>query len=370
MEFDYALAQDIGTRSEQQDSAAVCPFDRSHGALLVIADGLGGHTGGARASHIVVKTFADAGESGRFKSTQDRYEQLGAALHACNTEIATAAQSLGKNETMGTTLVAAAAAWNTLGWISVGDSHLYLWRAGKLTKLNEDHSQAGQMVKSGNYAPDDPELDAYRSMLRSAIMGREMTLIDRPIETYALERDDVIVLATDGLNVVETADVERIVAKYAGGSADAAANALLDAVRDSGAASRDNATVIVARVTALDRPATVSGNDGVQDAAHEQPVTTAIVTTPFFKTGQPPLSSAALARQLTQPVIPEADALHLSATNKEAARPGKARSAITTSTELKDEVPARRWILPVAAFFMALLAGAAALAYQRGLLVR
>ena len=35
MEFDFALAQDIGTRSEQQDSAAVCPFERAQGAQLV-----------------------------------------------------------------------------------------------------------------------------------------------------------------------------------------------------------------------------------------------------------------------------------------------------------------------------------------------
>lgn len=291
MEFDFALAQDIGTRSEQQDSAAVCPFDRSQGALFVIADGLGGHTGGARASHIVVKSFADAGESGRFKTPQDRYEQLGAALAASNEEIAAAARSLGKNETMGTTLVAAAAAWNTIGWISVGDSHLYLWRAGLLSKLNEDHSQAGQMVKSGRYKPDDPELDAYRSMLRSAIMGRELTLIDRPIETMELRLGDILVLATDGLNVVELPDVERIVTAHATGDSNTLANALLDAVRASGVTSRDNATVIVARVLALGGQGNNASHNGTSPSHSipQEAVTTAIVTTPFFKSGRPAL---------------------------------------------------------------------------------
>jgi PPM family protein phosphatase len=298
MEFDFALAQDIGTRSEQQDSAAVCPFDRAHGnpagsgggALFVIADGLGGHTGGARASHIVVKAFADAGESGRFKTPQDRYEQLGSALSSANDEIAAAARSLAKNETMGTTLVAAAAAWNSVGWISIGDSHLYLWRAGTISKLNEDHSQAGQMIKSGRYKPDDPELDAYRSMLRSAIMGRELTLIDRPIETMELQAGDILVLATDGLNVVELADVEKIIAERAAAGSETLANALLDAVRASGAPSRDNATVIVARVVALDgavKPEAETGVNSVPGDASQEAVTTAIVTTPFFKTGQP-----------------------------------------------------------------------------------
>ena len=304
MEFDFFLAQDIGTRSEQQDSAAVCPFDRANGTMLVIADGLGGHTGGARASHIVVKTFADAGESGRFKGSQDRYDQLGAALSSANAEIAQAARSLNKNETMGTTLVAAVAAWNSLGWISVGDSHLYLWRAGKLTKLNEDHSQAGQMIKSGRYKEDDPELDSYRSMLRSAIMGRDLTLIDRPIETKDLQRGDVLVLATDGLNVVDLPKVEEIVTRHAGKSSEVAANALLDAVRASEASSRDNATVIVARVVALDgeaKPASPEANKPSAGEVRVDVVTpSTIMTTPFLRTGRPTLSaaqSAAIARQ-------------------------------------------------------------------------
>ena len=325
MDFDFGLAQDIGTRSEQQDSAAVCPLGPAVGALLVIADGLGGHTGGARASHIVVKTFADAGESGRFKSPKDRYEQLGVALQASNDEIASAARGLPKNETMGTTLVAAAAAWNSIGWISVGDSHLYLWRAGKITKLNEDHSQAGQMLKSGRYKPDDPELDAYRSMLRSAIMGRELTLIDRPIETRPLEKGDIVVLATDGLNVVDLPDIESIVTAHASQASDDLAEALLDAVRASGVASRDNTTVIVARVLGLDGeekvdltasspeqpPTTPKPAAGVQEVT-----TTAIVTTPFFKTGRPVVSvtrrlepqsiGAATARRIDRAVAGEA----------------------------------------------------------------
>lgn len=367
MNLDFGLAQDIGTRSEQQDSAAVCPLGLSVGALLVIADGLGGHTGGARASHIVVKTFADAGESGRFKSPQDRYEQLGVALQTANDEIASAARGLPKNETMGTTLVAAAAAFNSVGWISVGDSHLYLWRAGKISKLNEDHSQAGQMLKSGRYKPDDPELDAYRSMLRSAIMGRELTLIDRPIETKPLEKGDIIVLATDGLNVVDLPDVERIVTENAGESPDGLAEALLDAVRASGAASRDNATVIVARVVALDGEEKVEALAGAPEQPPTAPrpaavgtpevTTTAIVTTPFFKTGRPVVS---VTRRLEPQSIGAATARRI-----DRAVAGDAPS--TLATNVADPPPARGrttlWVVGLVA--AALLAAAAWLFYQR-----
>lgn len=366
MEFDFALAQDIGTRSEQQDSAAVCPFDRSRGALFVIADGLGGHTGGARASHIAVKTFADAGESGRFATPKDRFEQLGTALTEANDQIATAAQALAKNETMGTTLVAAAAAWDTIGWISVGDSHLYVWRTGILTKLNEDHSQAGQMVKSGRYKPDDPELDAYRSMLRSAIMGRDLTLIDRPIETKQLEPGDIIVLATDGLNVVETSEVEKIVTQGAKGSAEAIADRLLDAVRAAPVASRDNATVIVARVLALDSvadPLDAPEITGTPAGETEAAVATAIVTTPFFKTTRPtskPVRSSALAPQATLPSAVPVD---------EPTRPGSTLAAETALTGAEPTTRSSRGRVWLWMLLAALASGGALFfAYHRMLL--
>ena len=389
MEFDFALAQDIGTRSEQQDSAAVCPFDRTHGALLVIADGLGGHTGGARASHIAVKTFAAAGESGRFKGPQDRFEQLGAALQASNDEIAVAARVLPKNETMGTTLVAAAAAWNTLGWISVGDSHLYLWRAGSIAKLNEDHSQAGQMLKSGRYKADDPELDAYRSMLRSAVMGRELTLIDRPIETKELEKGDILVLATDGLNVVDLPDVESIVTKHAGGPSEDLAAALLDAVRASEATSRDNATVIVAKVLDLDREDAAveeTAESGAAAAASpdavEEVVTTAIVTTPFFKAGRPVLN---VTRRLeTQPIglsvatrrherEAGAAAPEMQKAYTPSFEPATSRPATPPHVSAVDPAPetpggSRRALIGLVLLVIAAcIAGAAVLAYQRSL---
>jgi PPM family protein phosphatase len=360
MEFDFALAQDIGTRSEQQDSAAVCPFDRARGALFVIADGLGGHTGGARASHIAVKTFADAGESDSFKSPKDRFEQLGAALSTANDQIATAAQALAKNETMGTTLVAAAAAWNSIGWISVGDSHLYVWRTGILTKLNEDHSQAGQMVKSGRYKPDDPELDAYRSMLRSAIMGRDLTLIDRPIETKELEPGDIIVLATDGLNVVDIAEVGRLISHGAAGSAEAIANSLLDAVRAATVPSRDNATVIVARVLALDNePGSLAGADPIANARGESEaaVTTAIVTTPFFKTARPGQNSSRANDVAPQKTLATDDASAKS-------------SASVAALEAAPTAAPRRRSLAIWLALATVLAGGAALAfaYQRMLI--
>ena len=70
---------------------------------------------------------------------------------------------------------------------ALGDSHLYVWRTGIFTKLNGQPSRPDG--ESGRYKPDDPSSNAYRSMLRSAIMGRDMTLIDRPIKTASSAGD-------------------------------------------------------------------------------------------------------------------------------------------------------------------------------------
>mgnify|MGYP000095919914 CR=1 FL=1 len=50
-----------------------------------------------------------------------------------------------ETEGMGATLVVPCLVENRLYWISVGDSPLFLWRAGKLSQLNEDHSMAPQI---------------------------------------------------------------------------------------------------------------------------------------------------------------------------------------------------------------------------------
>lgn len=254
IELDIAEAATIGTRAEQQDAAAIVRLGK-HGdaALLVLADGLGGHADGARAARIVIDTFRERAAGGAFDRPELCHRALDEALHEANARIRDAGNPADDERSMASTVVAAVVAEGHLGWISVGDSHLYVWRHGHLTKLNADHSQAGMMIRDG-HAPDAPAVLAARSMLVSALGGQTIGYIDQTDARVALAIDDVILLASDGLDVLGDTDIARIVGESLDRRTEAAQE-LIAAVQALGLPRQDNATVLTARVLGTGAPA-------------------------------------------------------------------------------------------------------------------
>ena len=187
MRLDLATDDYIGARAQQQDAASARSIGSDGGAILVLADGLGGHTGGAEASRIVVETFRDAADTGIFDEELSRRIGLRTALESANERIANGVDPTHGQRSMASTAVAAVIADGMVNWISVGDSHLYVWRRGRLAKLNEDHSQAGLMVRSGQYKEGDPEVLAAKSVLVSALTGRKLEIVDHPTRFVATE---------------------------------------------------------------------------------------------------------------------------------------------------------------------------------------
>jgi protein phosphatase len=259
IELDIAEAQIIGTRAEQQDAAAVVRLgNRRDMALLVLADGLGGHADGAKAAQIVIDTFREHVVAGAFDQTEPAHRALDDAVHEANARIRDASDPADGERSMASTAVAATIADGHLDWTSVGDSHLYVWRRGNLAKLNADHSQAGMMIRNGS-APNAPAVLATRSMLASALGGHAIEHIDQPTVRVALAIDDLIVLASDGLDVLSDAEMVGIIGESVKRGAEPA-QALVAAVRALGLPRQDNTTVITARVLGTGAPA------GVDDA--------------------------------------------------------------------------------------------------------
>ena len=129
----------VGGRSGQEDAfrlwpaeGAVPPKSESGGLLAVLADGMGGHTGGAIAGQTACKTFTEA-----FSATSAPLEaRLKSALNASNEALAKGVEQNAALKGMGCTIVAA---WmDDLGirWTSVGDSLLLLYRLPDVIRLN------------------------------------------------------------------------------------------------------------------------------------------------------------------------------------------------------------------------------------------
>jgi PPM family protein phosphatase len=258
--FEHAIKAIQGSRDYQEDcalaaggGAAPDPFvpapaaDDGGSLAAVLADGMGGHVGGALASRIVCETFLIACQQSETAAT----DRLIGALDAANDALAERIRVNPLLSGMGSTLVGVLLDEAGLSWISVGDSPLYLWRRGGLARLNEDHSVGGELdalAAEGHISRVEAAADPRRHMLRSAVIGEDLELIDLPARPLPLEPGDCVVIASDGILTLEENEVERTVTAYAGDGAEAVAAALIRAVEHIRDPFQDNTTIIAVRV--------------------------------------------------------------------------------------------------------------------------
>jgi protein phosphatase len=249
--FEYAIRAAKGARSYQEDAAGV--RQDAGGLTAVLADGMGGHAGGAVASELASTRFLQA--LAFSASAGDVRARLAEALDLANAAIAAKAAQDPHLDGMGCTLIGAALLPERIDWISVGDSPLFLVRSGEIVRLNEDHSLAPQvdrLAATGRISWEAARADPRRHVLRSALTGAEIDMIDRPQAPLALDPGDVVILASDGIHSISEAEIAGGVASA--GTPDAAADALLAAVAAAGDPHQDNITVVVVRVSQSRNP--------------------------------------------------------------------------------------------------------------------
>lgn len=257
--FEHASRATKGARNYQEDTALFWSGHElgSQGpqetvvngapAVAVLADGMGGHAGGALASRMACESFVKA-YAGQTGSTRERLIE---ALTAANQAIADTVTANPMLTGMGSTLVGVTFGEEGIEWVSVGDSPLLLYRRGEIALLNEDHSLAPELDRlaaAGAISEDEARRDPRRHMLRSAVTGEDIDLVDLSRRPLKIETGDYIILASDGLQTLEAAEIERIIAAYANDGAGAVANALIRAVEALKDPHQDNATVVAVRL--------------------------------------------------------------------------------------------------------------------------
>jgi PPM family protein phosphatase len=220
-------AQHQGARPYQEDSWALRAL--GDGSLLaVVADGMGGHAGGAVASRVAVEAFVHAVEQGGGLS-----DGLREANDAIGREAAGKAALAG----MGATLVAVQVRDDEVRWISVGDSPLFLVASGELERLNADHSMAPQieaLVKRGVLTAEEAEHHPGRHTLREAVMGEPISLIDKG--SRRLGPDVKLLLCSDGVQSLSATEIAVAAIRPAA--------RLVEAVLAAAREHQDNVTVV------------------------------------------------------------------------------------------------------------------------------
>ena len=253
-----AWSQITGTRDEQQDAAAVLQWPNGY-ALLIVADGIGGHVGGRLASTALVAAMRQAFTGQEASAADaDNTPLLMTALHKANAAIAERVDANPALDGMGSTVVAATFDGTYLDWVGVGDSSLYLYRDAKLRRLNTLHSLGEQLDREawrGEISFSAARESTRRNELLAAVNGNDISLVDRPQPALALRAGDRVVLSSDGLDVLAEPMIERILDPAISPTAQDCVNELLTAVVALDRASQDNTTLIVAEAGPVDRVA-------------------------------------------------------------------------------------------------------------------
>ena len=243
--FDCYGASSVGARDNQEDAFALVKLPEGRDQLLVVADGMGGHVGGEIASQVAVDAFVDCFVH---NTKGDPHSRLKIALMMANEALTERIRQDPELDGMGTTLVAAYLNDQGLSWASVGDSMLLLVRDGDIRRLNDDHSMAPVIERqflAGKLSREEADAHPERSELLSVLMGwHSPDLVDCPRRPLDLIAGDRVIVATDGLQTLELAEIAQIAG--AGVNARICVDLIMQATSNKNIIYQDNTAAAVA----------------------------------------------------------------------------------------------------------------------------
>ena len=196
------LKTDVGlVRSENQDFGVyTTPSEESlskpGGRLMIVADGMGGHRGGATASRLATETVK-AQYLG--SETDDIAAALQDSLTRANAKVFSESQSNADLRGMGTTTSALVVRGHDAWFGHVGDSRIYMVRGGEIRQLTDDHSLVATMVREGLLTAAEAENHPRRNVLQRSLGVSEQVEADVR-GPFPVQENDIFILCSDGLH--------------------------------------------------------------------------------------------------------------------------------------------------------------------------
>ncbi len=245
LRIDIAEMTDIGRRraNNQDNVAKNVPDDQREidraGALVVVADGMGGHAAGEIASTVAVETITTAYTE---SFDDDVMDALETAVRRANDRVFTISRENADHMGMGTTVVAAVIYQGLLFIANIGDSRCYLIRNGVLRQVTRDHSWVAEQVRAGVLTEDQARVHVHRNVITRSLGTQPDVLADFFIEP--LREGDLVILCSDGLHgYVDDASLLDIASHHAPHDA---VRLLVEAANEAG--GPDNITVAIAQI--------------------------------------------------------------------------------------------------------------------------
>lgn len=257
-------------RRENQDRMGHFRVGRTE--VFLVADGMGGHRGGALAASMVLEGFQKA------LSSRPQPRSLRAALRAAAGEVNVAVCAVATSgdpatEHMGSTAVLLAVRGREVLIGHLGDSRAYLWRDGRLVRLTRDHTWVQQLMDQKLLTEEEARHHPEASVLAHAF-GRQSELPIALSPGLAVRSGDAILLCSDGLSgYLEDDEIAAVISRHE--DPQRVAEALVEAALAVG--GHDNVTVQFVVFTEPPRwhSRRILGRDGVR-----RPVKTPAISPP------------------------------------------------------------------------------------------
>ena len=177
--------------------------------LFIVADGIGGQNSGEVASAIAVNTLVGRIMDDRGNPSLDILRE---GFYEANHKINVADSADKMNSGMGTTMTAALTSPENIYLGHVGDSRAYLINAQKITRLTEDHSLAGELLRDGSITQEEAANHPQKNVLTRALGQNSLVLIDEAVIPW--QKGDYLLLCSDGLyNLVSDLEIQDLLLK-------------------------------------------------------------------------------------------------------------------------------------------------------------
>lgn len=207
---------DVGRKRDHNEDSFLADVRLN---LYLVADGMGGHAGGGRASEMAVNlirtavTEADLSEPVPGAQEQPACSVLRNAARKAGHEIYALAQSSGDLSGMGTTLTVLLFHRARACLAHVGDSRAYLYRDGRIEQISEDHSWINEQLKAGFLSEEEARSSKFKHIITRSV-GFER---DVNVDTLSVPvlMGDCFLLCSDGLsNYVDEDELARLLATH------------------------------------------------------------------------------------------------------------------------------------------------------------
>ena len=184
------------------------------GSLNILADGMGGYTGGEVASRIAtestVKYLNEHFNKNKDYHKEEILEIIDNAIQYANIEVFKKSKQIEELEQMGTTLEICLIYRERAFIAHIGDSRVYRIRKGIMRRLTKDHSYVQTLVEDGTITKEEAEHHPKKNMLMKALGCEEK--LEPDVMVKGFQEGDIILICSDGLtNMVSEEQIFNII---------------------------------------------------------------------------------------------------------------------------------------------------------------